>query len=70
MFISGPWEAASTNKMLGIDIKPDQKMFVGYGDYQEAYQAFIQGLVKLIHIYVVNSLQPQMWWLQRCCFGS
>ncbi|WP_336943551.1 glutathione S-transferase family protein [Acinetobacter modestus] len=44
MFISGPWEAASTNKMLGVDIKSDQKMFVGYGDYQEAYHAFIQGL--------------------------
>ena len=23
MFISGPWEAASTNKMLGVEIKSD-----------------------------------------------
>ena len=30
--------------MLGVEIKSDQKMFVGYGDYQEAYHAFIQGL--------------------------
>ncbi|ENW97089.1 glutathione S-transferase family protein [Acinetobacter sp. 2JN-4] len=44
MFISGPWDAASTNKMLGITIKPEQKMFVGYGDDQDVYTAFVQGL--------------------------
>lgn len=44
MFISGPWDAASTNKMLGVEVKPEQKMFVGYGDYQDAYQALIHGL--------------------------
>ncbi|ENU22524.1 hypothetical protein F993_02978 [Acinetobacter proteolyticus] len=43
-FISGPWEAASTNKMLGVDVAPDQKSSVGYGDYQDAYNAFVQGL--------------------------
>ncbi|MGJ8758615.1 glutathione S-transferase family protein [Acinetobacter sp. HC8-3S] len=43
-FISGPWEAASTNKMLGIDVKAEQKMSVGYGDYEDAYNAFVQGL--------------------------
>lgn len=44
MFMTGVWEPASTNKMLGVEIQPDQKMFVGYGNYQDAYQAFVQGL--------------------------
>lgn len=44
MFVSGPWEAACTNKMLGVEVKPEQKAFVGYGDYADAYNALIQGL--------------------------
>lgn len=42
--MAGPWEAASVNKALGIQVSPEQKVFVGYGNYDDAYQALIQGL--------------------------
>ena len=42
--MAGPWEAAGVDKALGIEVSPEQKMFVGYGDYNDAYQALVQGL--------------------------
>ncbi|MFH4276097.1 glutathione S-transferase family protein, partial [Acinetobacter baumannii] len=42
--MAGPWEAAGVDKALGIKVSPEQKMFVSYGDYNDAYQALIQGL--------------------------
>jgi len=46
MFMAGIWEPASTDKMLGLEIQPEQKMFVGYGDYQDAYHIFTQELAE------------------------
>ncbi|MDR2248263.1 glutathione S-transferase family protein [Acinetobacter sp.] len=43
-FTAGPFAAASNNAHLKIEIEPEQKMFVGYGDYNDAYQALVQGL--------------------------
>lgn len=43
-FISGPWESLTVDQMRGVHIQPEQKMFVGYGDDQDAYHALIQGL--------------------------
>lgn len=43
-FMSGPWEALSVDQMRGINIQPDQKMFVSYGDHQDAHRALIQGI--------------------------
>lgn len=43
-FGAGPFAAASDNEHLNIQVAPEQKMFMGYGDYQDTYQALIQGL--------------------------
>lgn len=43
-FISGPWDALATDQMRGIQIQPEQKMFMSYGDETDAYRALIQGL--------------------------
>ena len=43
-FISGPWEAAATDKMLGVGVNAEQQSFVGYGNYDDAYNAFVVGL--------------------------
>ena len=43
-FISGPWEAAATDRMLGLDVNSEQKSSVGYGNYDDAYNAFVVGL--------------------------
>ena len=43
-FISGPWEAAATDKMLGVGVNAEQQSFVGYDDYDDAYNAFVVGL--------------------------
>jgi glutathione S-transferase len=44
-FISGPWEAAATDRRLGInEVTSEQKSSIGYGDYQDAYHAFVVGL--------------------------
>ena len=43
-FISGPWEAAATDKMLGVGVNAEQQFFVGYGNYDDAYNAFVVGL--------------------------
>ena len=43
-FGAGPFAAASDNEHLNVQVAPEQKMFMGYGDYQDTYQALIQGL--------------------------
>jgi len=43
-FGAGPYAAAADNQYLGVEVKPEQKMHVGYGDYADTYQALIQGL--------------------------
>lgn len=43
-FISGPWEAAATDRKLGVRVNPEQKSSVGYGDYNDAYNSFVVGL--------------------------
>jgi len=43
-FGAGPFAAASDNEHLKVQVAPEQKMFMGYGDYQDTYQALIQGL--------------------------
>lgn len=45
-FISGPWEALATDQMRNIQVQPEQKMFMSYGDETDAYQALIQGLTQ------------------------
>ncbi|WP_130804102.1 glutathione S-transferase family protein [Acinetobacter ihumii] len=42
--MAGPWEAACVDKNLGLKVADEQKMFVGYGSYDDAYTALIQGL--------------------------
>lgn len=43
-FVAGPFSAAFDNQHLAIDIQPEQKMFMGYGDYEDMYNALIKGL--------------------------
>lgn len=41
---AGPLEAAITNQVLGLNITPEQKKFVGYGSVQEVLNAVEQKL--------------------------
>lgn len=43
-FAAGPYAAASDNQHLKVKISAEQKMYVGYGDYDDTYRALIQGL--------------------------
>jgi len=43
-FGAGPFAAAIDNLHLNVVIQPNQKMFMGYGDYDDTYQALVQGL--------------------------
>lgn len=43
-FSAGPFAAASDNEHLKVRVSPEQKMFVGYGDYNDTYQALVDGL--------------------------
>jgi glutathione S-transferase len=38
-FAAGPVEAVVTAKMLGVDVKPEQKRMVGYGDAADTMNA-------------------------------
>ncbi len=42
--ISGPWDGANTDRYLNINVSAEQKIHVGYGDYDDIYQALISGL--------------------------
>ena len=43
-FAAGPFSAVSDNQHLQVNVTAEQKMFMGYGDYADTYQALIQGL--------------------------
>ncbi|WP_315080099.1 glutathione S-transferase family protein [Acinetobacter guillouiae] len=43
-FAAGPWDAANTDRALKVEITNEQKMHIGYGNFQDTYTALIQGL--------------------------
>ncbi|MCX5468306.1 glutathione S-transferase family protein [Acinetobacter nematophilus] len=43
-FAAGPWDAANTDRVFNIEIGDEQKMHIGYGNFQDTYTALIQGL--------------------------
>ncbi|WP_173911676.1 glutathione S-transferase family protein [Acinetobacter sp. Marseille-Q1618] len=43
-FAAGPFAAASDNQHLQVNVTAEQKMFMGYGDYADTYQALVKGL--------------------------
>jgi glutathione S-transferase len=43
-FAAGPWDAATTDRVLKVEITDEQKMHIGYGNFQDTYTALIQGL--------------------------
>lgn len=43
-FTAGPWDAATTDRALKVEITDEQKMHIGYGNFQDTYTALIQGL--------------------------
>ncbi|WP_151810486.1 glutathione S-transferase family protein [Acinetobacter bereziniae] len=43
-FAAGPWDAANSDRALKVEISDDQKMHIGYGNFQDTYTALIQGL--------------------------
>lgn len=43
-FAAGPWDAATTDRALKVEITDEQKMHIGYGNFQDSYTALIQGL--------------------------
>ncbi|MBJ9952422.1 MULTISPECIES: glutathione S-transferase family protein [unclassified Acinetobacter] len=43
-FAAGPWDAANTDRAFNIEIGDEQKMHIGYGNFQDTYTALIQGL--------------------------
>mgnify|MGYP001607354063 CR=1 FL=1 len=43
-FAAGPWDAATTDRALKVEITDEQKMHIGYGNFQDTYAALIQGL--------------------------
>lgn len=43
-FAAGPWDAATTDRALKVEVTDEQKMHIGYGNFQDTYTALIQGL--------------------------
>lgn len=43
-FAAGPWDAATTDRALKVEITDEQKMHIGYGNFQDTYTTLIQGL--------------------------
>ncbi|WP_061931581.1 glutathione S-transferase family protein [Aureimonas sp. AU22] len=43
-FAAGPLEAAVVNRALGVDVKPDQTAFVGYGSFGRVMDALEEAL--------------------------
>jgi len=43
-FAAGPWDAATTDRVLKVEVTDEQKMHIGYGNFQDSYTALIQGL--------------------------
>jgi glutathione S-transferase len=43
-FVAGPLEAATTNKVLGVEVKPEQQKMAGYGAYGYVMDALEQAV--------------------------
>lgn len=43
-FAAGPWDAAMTDRALKVEITDEQKMHIGYGNFQDTHTALIQSL--------------------------
>ncbi len=41
LFASGPWEQASVNRSLGVDVSPEQSGMVGYGNFDRTLDALL-----------------------------
>lgn len=46
LFTVDLWANASSHHHLGVQIQPEQTMYMEYGDYETAYQALIKGLAE------------------------
>lgn len=51
-FTAGPYEAAFTNKMLGVQVTPEQSRMVGYGSYDLVVDTLAQAVSK--HPYITG----------------
>jgi len=43
-FGAGPFDSAVSDRALGVEVDKEQKLFVGYGTYDEMYQALVREL--------------------------
>ena len=41
MFAAGPWEAASTNRSLNVEVSPETSGMVGYGDFDRTLDTLL-----------------------------
>jgi glutathione S-transferase len=44
LFAAGPWEAASTNRSLGVDVSPEKSGMVGYGDFERTLEVLFSAV--------------------------
>ena len=44
MFAAGPWEAASTNRSLNVEVSPETSGMVGYGDFDRTLDALLSAV--------------------------
>jgi glutathione S-transferase len=49
-FTAGPYEAAFTNKMLGVQVTPEQTRMVGYGSYDLVVETLAKAVSKQPYI--------------------
>jgi glutathione S-transferase len=46
LFTAGPWEAATTNRALGVDVPADKSQMAGYGDFERALGVLVSAVPK------------------------
>jgi glutathione S-transferase len=44
MFAAGPWEGASTNRSLNVEVSPETSGMVGYGDFDRTLDALLSAV--------------------------
>ncbi len=44
MFAAGPWEAASTNRSLNVEVSPEKSGMVGYGDFDRTLDVLLSAV--------------------------
>jgi len=44
LFAAGPWEAASTNRSLNVEVSPETSGMVGYGDFDRTLDALLSAV--------------------------